>query len=239
MNILNSKLFINILFHVTILFNFLSLLFIKIVRNKTEEAINSTFINFLHSFFNNINDNIKSNYNSNLRNYYRIIQNLGSNNPDLQYKTLNLIKANISQYPELQSFLTNNLSNNNDKEILLFFELINKMIYNFNFDYYQKLFEKNQRSREIINSNLIDNILYVNVILVVFLIFVCLILLNTKNITINEIFEVVQENILVFLLIGLFEYLFFTDIASKYLPSPPSELIEILFKDIKDNFNST
>ena len=51
--------------------------------------------------------------------------------------------------------------------------------------------------------------------------------------------HIVTENILMFAVIGVAEYLFFTRIASKFIPVPPSLLVNTLVDRIKSNLVTT
>jgi hypothetical protein len=45
--------------------------------------------------------------------------------------------------------------------------------------------------------------------------------------------EIIKSNIFIFIFIGLFEGLFFYYIASKYVPAPPSLLVNRVYSDLK------
>jgi len=47
------------------------------------------------------------------------------------------------------------------------------------------------------------------------------------------IFHILKENIITFLFVGIVEYLFFMTIASKFVPAPPSLLVNSLFETFK------
>ena len=47
--------------------------------------------------------------------------------------------------------------------------------------------------------------------------------------------DILIENIISFVLIGIVEFLFFTKIAFKYIPVPPSQLTKTLIESFKDN----
>lgn len=46
---------------------------------------------------------------------------------------------------------------------------------------------------------------------------------------------IIKENIITFIFIGIVEYLFFTQIAFKYIPAPPSTLVNSLINNFKDS----
>ena len=47
--------------------------------------------------------------------------------------------------------------------------------------------------------------------------------------------DILVENIIIFTLVGFVEYLFFTRVAIKYIPTPPSLLTNTIFDSIKKN----
>ena len=49
------------------------------------------------------------------------------------------------------------------------------------------------------------------------------------------IMDILKENIITFIFVGIVEYLFFTKIAFKYVPAPPSTLVTTLLETFKKN----
>ena len=49
---------------------------------------------------------------------------------------------------------------------------------------------------------------------------------------------IIKENIITFIFIGIVEYLFFTQIAFKYVPAPPSTLVNSLIDNFKESLIS-
>jgi hypothetical protein len=47
---------------------------------------------------------------------------------------------------------------------------------------------------------------------------------------------ILKENIITFMFVGLVEYLFFTQIAFKYIPAPPSTMVSTLVNAFKETF---
>jgi hypothetical protein len=70
--------------------------------------------------------------------------------------------------------------------------------------------------------------LLIPVIIVAILTFSC-----SKCIPVNKI---VLINLITFACVGIIEYLFFTNVAIKYVPTPPSTLVKSFYKNIKTNF---
>lgn len=50
------------------------------------------------------------------------------------------------------------------------------------------------------------------------------------------IFGIIKENIITFAFIGIVEYMFFTRIAFKYVPAPPSTMVTTLIETFKKTF---
>lgn len=50
------------------------------------------------------------------------------------------------------------------------------------------------------------------------------------------VFEIIKENLITFAFIGIVEYLFFTRIAFKYVPAPPSTMVTTIIDTFKANF---
>jgi len=49
--------------------------------------------------------------------------------------------------------------------------------------------------------------------------------------------RLILENVIIFSFVGVVEYLFFVNIAMKYIPAPPSLLIKTIINRVKDKFN--
>ena len=79
---------------------------------------------------------------------------------------------------------------------------------------------------------------FLSIILIVFLIIGLLTTIIILQFSCNKctgINSIILENIITFDFIGIVEYLFFTKVAFKYVPSPPSTLVTSLFKGFSDN----
>lgn len=79
---------------------------------------------------------------------------------------------------------------------------------------------------------------FLSIILIVFLIIGLIVTIIILQISCNKctgINYIILENIITFIFIGIVEYLFFTKVAFKYVPSPPSTLVTSLFKGFSDN----
>jgi hypothetical protein len=51
------------------------------------------------------------------------------------------------------------------------------------------------------------------------------------------IVTIVRENIITFIFVGIVEYLFFTQVAFKYVPAPPSTMVTTLIESFKETLN--
>ena len=79
---------------------------------------------------------------------------------------------------------------------------------------------------------------FLSIILIVFLIIGLIVTIIILQFSCNKctgINSIILENIITFIFIGIVEYLFFTKVAFKYVPSPPSTLVTSLFKGFSDN----
>ena len=224
--ILTGEFFFNIALHVTILFTILSLFFIFYIRNVTTNAINHEFNEIIDHTFKSINKNeinqIYHNFESGISDN---INNINAAQ-DMQYNIQNLQQniLNQSNQPDLNK-------PNMIKDIL------SQIRNNFSLDYYKKIFSEDDLARQQINKNLINEIIHVNVFIYILLVLFTLVLLKTQNLKLGEIGPVVGENLLTFTMVGIVEILFFMNIASKYIPAPPSLIYTSLIDGIKANFS--
>jgi hypothetical protein len=112
-----------------------------------------------------------------------------------------------------------------------------KIYNNFSYDYYVKLFSKEDDKRAKINNQILFYMKMTNILIVIMLILFTYYLLKTKNITIEEIKHLLFENILTFIFIGVIEYFFFTRVALKFIPAPPSLIAKSFITELKNDFN--
>lgn len=89
----------------------------------------------------------------------------------------------------------------------------------------------------IVENNKWIKITAIEIILVIALcmLIVILILRYSCN-KCTGIFDIVKENAITFLFVGIVEYTFFTFIAFKYIPSPPSTMLTIMIDAFKKVF---
>jgi steroid 5-alpha reductase family enzyme len=89
----------------------------------------------------------------------------------------------------------------------------------------------------IIEHNKWVKITAISVILVVLLcILIIIFVLSYSCNKCTGITSIIKENVVTFMFVGLVEYLFFTQIAFKYVPTPPSTMITSLIDSFKKTF---
>jgi len=107
-----------------------------------------------------------------------------------------------------------------------------------NYDYYINLFSKNDVVRQSINNQVFFYIKIVAVLLIIFLIFFIFYSVKTETITQSTVRHIILENVITFIFIGAFEYLFFINVAFKYIPTKPSLLTKSLVDSLKSKLSS-
>ena len=113
-------------------------------------------------------------------------------------------------------------------------ENIKNIINKFDYDYYIKVFTQEENTRTLINKNLFDNIIIVNALFFVFLLFYIFISINTKILNWSDVIDVLTENVITFILVGAIEFWFFLNVAFKFIPSPPSTIYISFVNSLKD-----
>jgi hypothetical protein len=223
----NGEYFFNVALHVTFLFLFLSAFFIGYVKTLTSNAINHEINGIINNAFSNLDNKnkIKTIIKKIKKMYYKIdnvqtlnilqsLLNSGSIKDPLMIDALKLV---------LSTLHANNNLNSSNSNIL---------------NYYATLFSKDNQAREIYNNNLINGIIHIDILLVVILFLFMIILIKLKSIRFGEIGYVILENFLTFFFVGIVEYLFFTSIAIKYIPSLPSNIYTEIISNLQSNFNT-
>jgi len=64
--------------------------------------------------------------------------------------------------------------------------------------------------------------------------FVLLYMLRFAQVELPDMMEILKINIITFAFIGIVEYIFFTRVASKYIPVPPSLIARTFLQDVKN-----
>jgi len=246
----SSKLSLNIILHVVILFAILSSLFIlyiskittKFINKEITEIIKHSITNILYDKDNKpvtpslsltgMNDNMINMYTTvifqkikDMINNDSIIQNLKAENSSLVNQLNNLTKGIDTDLIAMAQSNIVNIKSKIDTQI-------NNIINNFPYDYYIKIFSQEEKSRQTYNQDLFTNIKIVNLLLIIFLIFFIFISLKTGTLNISDVLGIFGENLLTFFFVGIIELWFFLNVASKFIPSPPSLLFKSLFKSI-------
>lgn len=103
--------------------------------------------------------------------------------------------------------------------------------------YYKKIFSQPSDNPTIINNNLFNKSTQFTIFLYIIVILFIIFLFMTNSITFYSLSAIIGENIVTFIFVGMIEYLFFTNIALKYIPILPSAIYELLIENIKKNFN--
>jgi hypothetical protein len=236
----NSQNSFNILLHVTILFLILSLFFrfyiCGITTNMINKEIDHIISDSIKSSSSNI-DQIKSKINS----YKQVKNNLlamhKTTNNKQQKKEIsnkisdvknimNNLKILVPEFTEISN--KNNMINED-----IINNITNKINNNFSYDYYVNLFSKEDTSRKQLNdyvffyTNIINSVLILTIILFGFY------LRKTNSMGMNEMKLIFFENILTFACVGVVEYLFFTKVALKFIPAPPSTMYTSFVNSLK------
>jgi hypothetical protein len=214
-----SKISFNVLLHTTILFIVLVLLFMLVIRHVASTAITNEVVHLVND---EIKKNIieiktmKTNAMKQIGEYTKKLEalnekyNITNNNVDK-----NIIKNNINNI--------GNLINNYRKD-------------NISYDYYISLFSKPDETYYNVNKQIVFYIKFVCVLLIFILVLFGSYLYIENKLTSTELGIIGLENLITFILVGIFEYMFFTNVAIKFIPAPPSLLFKSMFESLKKNF---
>ena len=96
-----------------------------------------------------------------------------------------------------------------------------------------KIYEKKNKVVEEHNNNLIKLVIIVNVLLWIFFITIVCLLKFECDSKLN-LTEIILENLVIFVFVGLFEYYFFTRIALKFVPVEPSFISKQFMTSVKN-----
>ena len=210
--IFQGKFLLDIALHVTILFTILSNFYIYNIYKVSNETLNEHLKTIINTYFIDNNNSIV-NY---IKNNNLINSNILINN--------NLIKNNkLINNDTITNLLTNNKLNINDTTNLLT-----------HLNYYNTIYSNQDITRKLVNQQIFKKIINANILLIIITILFAISLLVTKSITYTDIKHLLFENIVSFTIIGIIEYLFFTQIAIKFVPSPPSHIIHSLIKYLQN-----
>jgi hypothetical protein len=219
----SATLSFNVLLHVTILFIILSIFFTQYVSKVSSNIINSEIKSIVKDGIDKSSTEIlkikkKLTESINLQNY---LIEMFENTDDVDEKID--IKTQIEQ-----TFNTINLLK--DKINL------DEMKKKFPYDYYVNFFSQDDVTRKSINNEVFFYIKFTCVLLISILLLFLYYLLNTNSITVDQIKEISIENILTFIFVGIIEFVFFTNVAMKYIPSEPSLIFKSLLNGLNKEF---
>ena len=249
---------LNVVLHITILFTILSLLFMLYITKITSTFINNELTHIVKDSFEKmlytskdipitptislqgLNSTITNNITNTMISLIQTeINQLIKSNPKIQ--ELNNTNTNLlrelteTTNTAIQKVIQSKIDTVNSEINLN----VNSIILNFNFEYYINLFKQQDLFRETLNKNLFDNIKLVNIVLAIFLMFSIIIGVLSKTLTMSEVIHVFFENIVTFLFVGIVEFWFFTNVASKFVPLGPSVLYTSFFKYISSSLDKT
>ena len=145
---------------------------------------------------------------------------------------------------EITRIINNNIKpNENDNSKLQNTGIIDTNVLNTinnakNTDYYLKIYSKEDPRRQINNEDIFYYLNVVNVLLVIILLIFTIYLVSTKQIQMFDIVEILLENIITFLLLGMIEIAFFLNVALKFIPTKPSLIYESFITALKTQMNN-
>ena len=92
---------------------------------------------------------------------------------------------------------------------------------------------QSQSEDRIINNKWIEKIIYVIVALLIVVVIIA-ILISKAHCGNISVIEILSENIIIFMCVGIVEFLFFTKIIIKYIPAYPSTLSHVFVDKLKE-----
>ena len=212
----------NILAHVTILFIILSIFFTKYVCNISSNIINNEIKTIVKEGMKKTSEEIlkiKNQLTDSINLQNNLIENFeNTDNLDEKIDIKNQIEQTFNKINELKDQIN--------------LEIKKK----FPYDYYVNLFSQDDITRKSINNEVFFYIKFTCILLIIFLVLVTFYLLKTKSITIDQIKEISIENVLTFIFVGIVEYVFFTNVAMKYIPIEPSLIFKSLINSLNKEF---
>lgn len=101
----------------------------------------------------------------------------------------------------------------------------------------EKLYSQPSQTNKIYNDGLRKMNILIGIVILMTLVAIVL----TLKLSCNQcvpLWDIIKENLVVFAFVGVAEFMFFTYIASKYVPSPPSLLASSFFDSLKENMTN-
>jgi hypothetical protein len=248
--ILNGEFYFNVMLHVFILFTILHLFFKFYISKITTTAIANEFKHIINDVFKNIDkekflkniDNYKSSF-DNLSDLFKNQEKIDSSLPIISFLK---DKYNINNIDNLVNAVSSEgkmLPQQNIKDSLTSIDsqklndMANLYAKNFNLEYYTNIFSKSDINRENVNNIVFKNIIFVNVLIFIILILFTFIMVKSNILTYTQMSHVILENCITFFFVAIIEVLFFTNIASKFIPALPSTIFTSLLTSLKNHYN--
>jgi hypothetical protein len=246
--LLNGEFYFNIMVHVIIMITFLHLFFKYYISKIATDIIANEFKHIIRNIFKNIDiekyNNI-DNYKYSMDTFINIINKLPQINEQLSTITFLKEKYNINNLEDLLTFIKSDgqtvPQTNNDTDSLFSIDpnKLNDMAKlfanNFNLDYYNYIFSKPEPYREKINNIVFKNMSFVNILLFIIFILFTFIMVKSKILTYGNIGYVILENCITFSIISIIEVVFFINIISKFIPTKPSSIYNLLISKFKEH----
>lgn len=99
-------------------------------------------------------------------------------------------------------------------------------------DVLQRMYDRPSEKLQIYNRWLVKtDVLALVIVLITIIAIIASIYFNCG--TCIPLWDIIKENIVIFIFIGIVEYMFFTKVASQYVPAPPSLLASSFFESAK------
>jgi hypothetical protein len=238
--ILNGEFYFNVMLHVFILFTILHLFFKFYICKITTEAIANEFKHIINDAFKNID---KEKFLKNIDNYKISADNLTNLLKTQEINSFLKDKYNINNIDDLVNTVSNktnlpeqtinNISSIDSQKLT---DMANLYAKNFDLKYYTDIFSKPDINRENINAIVFKNLIFVNVLIFVILILFTIIMVKSDILTYTQMSHVLLENCITFFFVAIIEVLFFTNIASKFIPALPSTIFTSLLTSLKNNY---
>ena len=100
------------------------------------------------------------------------------------------------------------------------------------------IYKKPDKVMQNNNKKLLQQNIIIGILLFIVIITVLTTLRFACGITGFPIFSIIKENLVLFLGIGLIELLFFLQVASKYIPTKPSQIVTNFINGLKEKLNN-
>jgi len=238
--ILNGEFYFNVMLHVFILFTILHLFFKFYISKITTVAIADEFKHIINDAFENID---KEKFLKNIDNYKNSPDNLTNLLKTQEINSFLKDKYNINNIDNLVNAVSNktnlpeqtinNISSIDSQKLT---DMANLYAKNFDLKYYTDIFSKPDINREHINAIVFKNLIFVNVLIFVILILFTIIMVKSDILTYTQMSHVLLENCITFFFVAIIEVLFFTNIASKFIPALPSTIFTSLLTSLKNHY---